>query len=120
MSNQLTLTCPIRGVLKTGTKSKDGLKPSEEFFRVEAIRHLIKQGYPKEHFKIEAVVKRIGVPVHDILGEDYPDNQRATVECSRDTPGGFGLEVGMIPLRGGRWDGGLFPGWYPRSRVGKA
>ncbi len=60
MATTLTLTCPIRGVLKTAGKSKDGLKPSEEYFRVEAIRHLIKLGYPKDNFKIEAVVKRFG------------------------------------------------------------
>ncbi len=60
MSDKLTLTCPIRGLLKTGAKSKDGLKPSEEYFRVEAIKHLLKLGYPKENFKIEAVVKRFG------------------------------------------------------------
>lgn len=56
----LTLTCPIRGLLKTGAKSKDGLKPSEEYFRVEAIKHLLKQGYPKSHIKVEATVKRFG------------------------------------------------------------
>jgi len=56
----LTLTCPIRGLLKTGAKSKDGLKPSEEYFRVEAIKHLLKLGYPKENIKIEAVVKKFG------------------------------------------------------------
>lgn len=56
----LILTCPIRGVLKTGAKNKDGLKPSEEYFRVEAIKHLLKMGYPASHIKIEAVVKRFG------------------------------------------------------------
>lgn len=56
----LTLTCPVRGLLKTSAKSKDGLKPSEEYFRVEAIKHLIKLGYPKDHIKVEATVKRFG------------------------------------------------------------
>jgi type I restriction enzyme M protein len=56
----LTLTCPIRGLLKTGAKSKDGLKPSEEYFRVEAIKYLIKLGYPKDNIKIEAIVKKFG------------------------------------------------------------
>ena len=60
MTTQLTLTCPIRGLLKMGAKSKDGLKPTEEYFRVEAIKHLLKLGYPKDHFKIEAVVQRFG------------------------------------------------------------
>ncbi len=58
--DSLTLTCPIRGVLKTGAKSKDGLKPSEEYFRVEAIKHLLKLGYPKANIKVEATVKRFG------------------------------------------------------------
>lgn len=56
----LTLKCPIRGILKTGAKSKDGLKPSEEYYRVEAIKHLLKLGYPKSHVKVEAVIKRFG------------------------------------------------------------
>lgn len=58
--DSLTLTCPIRGVLKTGAKSKDGLKPSEEYFRVQAIKYLLKLGYPKGHIKVEATVKRFG------------------------------------------------------------
>ncbi|WP_415717705.1 HsdM family class I SAM-dependent methyltransferase [Roseibium sp.] len=58
--DSLTLSCPVRGILKTGAKSKDGLKPSEEYFRVEAIKHFIKLGYPKDHIKVEATVKRFG------------------------------------------------------------
>ncbi len=54
------LTCPVRGLLKTGAKSKDGLKPSEEYFRVEAIKHLIELGYPKANIKVEATVKKFG------------------------------------------------------------
>jgi type I restriction enzyme M protein len=60
MSTGLTIVCPIRGVLKTSAKSKDGLKPSEERIRVEAIKHLIKLGYPKDHFRIEMIVKKFG------------------------------------------------------------
>ncbi|SCG63364.1 HsdM family class I SAM-dependent methyltransferase [Micromonospora coxensis] len=60
MSSGLTLICPIRGRLKAKARSKDGLTPSEERFRVDAIRHLIRSGYPKEHFVIEAVIKRFG------------------------------------------------------------
>ncbi len=40
--------------------SKDGLSPSEEFFRVEAIKYLLTKGYPKENFYIEPVIKRFG------------------------------------------------------------
>jgi type I restriction enzyme M protein len=56
----LTLTCPIRGLLHSSAKGKDGLKPSEEYFRVEAIKHLIALGYPKSNIKIEAIVKKLG------------------------------------------------------------
>lgn len=56
----LTLVCPIRGRLKAKAKSSDGLTPSEEKWRVEAIRHLIDQGYPASHFKVETVIKRFG------------------------------------------------------------
>jgi type I restriction enzyme M protein len=71
MATTLTLTCPVRGLLKTGSKSKDGLKPSEEYYRVEAIRHLIKIGYPKENFKIEAVVKRFGNAGRNSMRADF-------------------------------------------------
>ena len=60
MSVGLTLVCPIRGRLKAKARSKDGLSPTEERYRVEAIRYLIRQGYPKENFIIEAVIKRFG------------------------------------------------------------
>ena len=67
----LTLTCPIRGVLKTGAKSKDGLKPSEEYFRVEAIKYLLKMGYQRENVKVEAVVKRFGNTGRNSLRADF-------------------------------------------------
>lgn len=57
---KLTLTCPVRGQLKATGKSKDRLKPSEEFQRVQAIRYLIRKGYPSENFLIEPVIKRFG------------------------------------------------------------
>lgn len=60
MAAGLTLVCPIRGRLKARGRSSDGLRPSEERLRVEVIRHLIRRGYPDEHFKIEAVVKKFG------------------------------------------------------------
>jgi len=34
----LTLVCPVRGRLKAKAGSKDGLSPTEEKYRVEAIR----------------------------------------------------------------------------------
>ena len=60
MSAGLTLVCPIRGRLKAKARSKDGLTPTEERYRVEAIKHLISQDYPKEHFIVEVIIKRFG------------------------------------------------------------
>lgn len=60
MTTGLTLVCPVRGRLKAKAKSKDGLTPTEEKFRVEAIRHLVSKGYPKENIRVEAVLKRFG------------------------------------------------------------
>ncbi len=56
----LTLVCPVRGRLKARSRSSDGLKPSEERLRVEAIRYLVSRGYPKENIRVEATIKRFG------------------------------------------------------------
>lgn len=87
LSNNLQLTCPVRGLLTVNKKGKDGLTATEESFRVEAIRYLISKGYPKEHFWIEPIIKRFGnsgrnsfrsdfavldVPV-DTIGSNSPD-----------------------------------------------
>lgn len=69
--NKLTLNCPIRGELKTGKKSKDGLTPTEEYFRVEAIKHLIKEGYPVANFKIEPIVKKFGNSGRNSFRSDF-------------------------------------------------
>jgi type I restriction enzyme M protein len=60
MSTGLTLICPVRGRLKARARSADGLTPTEEKLRVDAIRHLISVGYPKENIWIEAIIKRFG------------------------------------------------------------
>lgn len=60
MVDGLTLVCPVRGRLKVTGRTADGLTPSEERFRVEAIKYLIDKGYPKSHFVIEPVIKRFG------------------------------------------------------------
>jgi type I restriction enzyme M protein len=56
----LTLICPVRGRLKAKARSADGLTPTEEKLRVDAIRHLTDVGYPKENIWVEAVIKRFG------------------------------------------------------------
>lgn len=56
----LYLTCPIRGGLRIKKHSADGLTPTEEARRIEAIQHLLGLGYPKDHILIEPVVVRLG------------------------------------------------------------
>lgn len=56
----LQIVCPIRGQLKVNKRSKNGLSATEEFYRVEAIKHLLAKGYPKENFWIEPIIKKFG------------------------------------------------------------
>lgn len=83
MAAGLTLVCPVRGRLKAKARSSDGLTPSEERFRVEAIRHLITRGYPKENIRVEAVIKRFGNAGRnsfraDVVALDAPVNTVGT------------------------------------------
>ena len=71
MSTKLTLKCPVRGILKASKKSKDGLTPSEEYFRVEALKHLIANGYPPENIKIEPIVKKFGNAGRNSFRSDF-------------------------------------------------
>lgn len=67
----IKLTCPIRGQLNSFQKSKDGLTLTEESYRIEAIRYLISQGYPKECFFIEPVVKVFGNSGRNSMRSDF-------------------------------------------------
>jgi len=69
--DKLILTCPVRGVLKASGKSADGLTPSEEALRVETIRHLVREGYPKENFKIEPIIKKFGSAGRNSFRADF-------------------------------------------------
>jgi type I restriction enzyme M protein len=71
LKNSLTLRCPIRGELKASKKGKDGLTPTEEYFRVEAIKYLLKNGYPKENFKIEPIIKKFGNSGRNSFRSDF-------------------------------------------------
>lgn len=55
-----TLHCPIRGELKVSGRTADGLSPSEEARRVDAIKYLLDLGYEKEYFLIEPIVRTLG------------------------------------------------------------
>lgn len=67
----IQLTCPIRGQLNSFQKSKDGLTLTEESYRIEAIRYLISQGYPKECFFIEPVIKVFGNGGRNSMRSDF-------------------------------------------------
>jgi len=71
MPTKLTLKCPVRGVLKASKKSKDGLTPSEEYFRVKAIKYLIANGYPAENIKIEPIIKKFGNSGRNSFRSDF-------------------------------------------------
>ena len=69
--SNLQIMCPIRGLLKAHKKSKNGLSSTEEYYRVEAIRHLLDKGYPKEHFLIEPVISRFGNSGRNSFRSDF-------------------------------------------------
>ncbi len=69
--DNLQLVCPVRGQLKIKKKSKDGLSSTEEFYRVEAIKHLLSKGYPKENFWIEPIIKRFGNSGRNSFRSDF-------------------------------------------------
>lgn len=71
LSDNLKIVCPIRGQLTVNKRNKDGLSASEEFYRVEAIKHLLNKGYPKEHFWIEPIIKRFGNSGRNSFRSDF-------------------------------------------------
>ena len=70
VSNQ-QLVCPVRGLLNTTKLSKDGLTPTEESYRIEAIKYLIDKGYPKENFWIEPIVAEFGNDGRNSFRSDF-------------------------------------------------
>lgn len=71
ISSKLNLHCPIRGELKTSKRSKDGLTPTEEYFRVESIKYLIRCGFPSENFIIEPIIKKFGNSGRNSFRSDF-------------------------------------------------
>ena len=69
-SNQ-QLICPVRGLLNTTKMSKDGLTPTEESYRIEAINYLISVGYPKENFWIEPILAEFGNDGRNSFRSDF-------------------------------------------------
>ena len=84
----LTLVCPVRGRLKAKARSKDGLSPTEEKYRVEAIKYLVAAGYPKENIRVESVLKKFGNSGRnsfraDLVVLDKPVNQVSTSDLDQ-------------------------------------
>ena len=59
MNNQI-LTCPIRGGLKSKTFAKDGLTFTEEYQRIQCVNFLLSKNYPKQCFKFEDIIWKLG------------------------------------------------------------
>ena len=71
ITENVQIVCPIRGLLKVNKRSKDGLSATEEYYRVEAIKHLLSKGYPKENFWIEPIIKRFGNSGRNSFRSDF-------------------------------------------------
>jgi type I restriction enzyme M protein len=80
--NDVQLVCPIRGLLKVHKNASNGFTPSEEYFRIEAIRFLLTMGYPKANFRIEPIVKRFGSGGRNSFRADF-----AVLDVSDDSIG---------------------------------
>ena len=90
------IVCPIRGQLKVTKKSKDGLTPREEFYRVEAIKYLIKMGYPKENFLIEPIVKKFGNNGRNSFRSDFAILKKSKSEYNNFDPDELMKEVVLL------------------------
>jgi type I restriction enzyme M protein len=66
-----SIMCPVRGVVRLRTKRSNDMTPVEEHYRVQAITHLLRLGYPKENFVIEAVVKSFGNSGRNSMRADF-------------------------------------------------
>lgn len=71
IANNQQLVCPVRGLLSVTKKSKDGLTPTEESYRIEAINYLISVGYPKENFWIEPILAEFGNDGRNSFRSDF-------------------------------------------------
>ncbi|TMP45188.1 hypothetical protein CWB96_03860 [Pseudoalteromonas citrea] len=86
MSNKIVITCPIRGQIKVGKKTKGKLSPSEEFYRVEALKYIIKLGYPEKNILLEPIVKKFGNSGRNSFRSDFAVLNIEVSQVSRDDP----------------------------------
>lgn len=85
MAEKLSLRCPIRGRLKATGKSRDGLSPTEESYRIAAIRNLLDKGYPSKNFVIEPVVQRLGNSGRNSVRADFAILDMPAADVGRST-----------------------------------
>jgi len=91
MYNTLKINCPIRGELNVNEKAKDNITWTEEYNRVQCVKFLLSQGYPKELFDFEKDVMKVGSEGRNSVRADivvYKDNTKQNifliVEVKRD------------------------------------
>ena len=87
MAESRLLHCPIRGSLRVSQRAADGLTFTEEKQRIDALRYLIQQGYPKDHFGIETILFKLGNSGRNsfrtdfaIYDQPFADLKRLSVE----------------------------------------
>ena len=91
-----TLHCPIRGALKAKAKAKDGLTFTEEKLRIDCIRHLLSQGYPKDRIQTETVILRFGHKGINSLRADVVVYNRPVAEVAGLVPKKIRTHIDVI------------------------
>ncbi|MDQ9092421.1 N-6 DNA methylase [Pseudoalteromonas haloplanktis] len=86
MSDKYVITCPVRGQIKVGKKSKGKLSPNEEFYRVEAIKHLVSLGYSPKNILLEPIVKKFGSSGRNSFRSDFAVLDVDTTKIDKSDP----------------------------------
>jgi len=80
--NTNKITCPIRGELNINEKVKDNITWTEEYNRVQCVKFLLAQNYPKELFDFEKDVMKVGNACRNRVRADiivYKDNTKQDI-----------------------------------------
>ena len=72
--------CPIRGSIRAALRAKDGLTFTEEKWRIEFARLLLRKRYPKEHIAFDVPLRRFGHDGRNSLRADVVVYDRPVVE----------------------------------------
>jgi type I restriction enzyme M protein len=80
LAAQPPLHCPIRGSIRAALRAKDGLTFTEEKWRIEFARLLLRKRYPKEHIAFDVPLRRFGHDGRNSLRADVVVYDRPVVE----------------------------------------